>query len=102
MRGRSPCVRKRSRLWQPWEVYGSASRSGQFSDALLGSQHASLYPPSRRRTTLRDLPKLCGLGDVRQGMLHLHLYTAKIDFTYECSDCGGEVMHTVTKPELLN
>jgi DNA-directed RNA polymerase subunit RPC12/RpoP len=24
---------------------------------------------------------------------------AKIDFVYECSDCGAEVRHTVTKPE---
>jgi DNA-directed RNA polymerase subunit RPC12/RpoP len=24
---------------------------------------------------------------------------AKIDFTYECSDCGTEVKKTVTKPE---
>ena len=27
---------------------------------------------------------------------------AKIHFTYECSDCGAEIRHTVTKPELLN
>jgi hypothetical protein len=25
--------------------------------------------------------------------------TAKIDFIYECSDCGAEVRQTVTKPE---
>jgi hypothetical protein len=24
---------------------------------------------------------------------------AKIDFIYECSDCGAEVRQTVTKPE---
>ena len=24
---------------------------------------------------------------------------AKIDFIYECSDCGAEVRHTVTRPE---
>ena len=35
-------------------------------NALLGSRHASLYPPSRRRT-FHDLPKLCGPADVRQG-----------------------------------
>jgi hypothetical protein len=27
---------------------------------------------------------------------------AKIDFTYECSDCGAEIRQTVTKPELLH
>ena len=28
-----------------------------------------------------------------------HWGMAKIDFIYECSDCGGEVRQTVTKPE---
>jgi hypothetical protein len=28
-----------------------------------------------------------------------HWGLAKIDFIYECSDCGAEVRHTVTKPE---
>jgi hypothetical protein len=28
-----------------------------------------------------------------------HWSMAKIDFIYECSDCGGEVRQTVTKPE---
>jgi hypothetical protein len=28
-----------------------------------------------------------------------HWSMAKIDFIYECSDCGAEVRHTVTKPE---
>ena len=28
-----------------------------------------------------------------------HWSMAKIDFTYECSDCGTEVKKTVTKPE---
>jgi predicted RNA-binding Zn-ribbon protein involved in translation (DUF1610 family) len=27
---------------------------------------------------------------------------AKIDVTYECSDCGAEIRQTVTKPEVLN
>jgi hypothetical protein len=29
-----------------------------------------------------------------------HWSMAKIDFTYECSDCGAEVRQTVIKPEL--
>jgi hypothetical protein len=29
-----------------------------------------------------------------------HWSMAKIDFIYECSDCGAEVRHTVRKPEL--
>ena len=28
-----------------------------------------------------------------------HWSLAKIDFIYECSDCGSEVRQTVTKPE---
>jgi len=28
-----------------------------------------------------------------------HWSMAKIDFIYECSDCGAEVRQTVTKPE---
>jgi hypothetical protein len=29
-----------------------------------------------------------------------HWSMAKIDFTYECSDCGAEVRQTVIKPQL--
>jgi len=28
-----------------------------------------------------------------------HWSMAKIDFTYECSDCGAEIRQTVAKPE---
>ena len=31
-----------------------------------------------------------------------HWIMAKIDFTYECSNCGAQIRQTVTKPELLN
>jgi hypothetical protein len=31
-----------------------------------------------------------------------HWSLAKIDFTYECSDCGAQIRQTVTQPELLN
>jgi hypothetical protein len=31
-----------------------------------------------------------------------HWNVEKVDLTYECSDCGAEIRHTVTKPELLN
>ena len=31
-----------------------------------------------------------------------HWSMAKIDFTYECYNCGAEIRQTVTKPELLN
>ena len=31
-----------------------------------------------------------------------HWSMAKIDFTYECSNCGAQTRQTVTKPELLN
>jgi len=29
-----------------------------------------------------------------------HWSMAKIDFTYECSDCGAELRQTVVKPQL--
>jgi hypothetical protein len=29
-----------------------------------------------------------------------HQGTARIDFIYECSECGAEVRQTVTKPQL--
>jgi hypothetical protein len=28
-----------------------------------------------------------------------HLSTSRIDFIYECSDCGAEVRQTVTNPQ---
>ena len=31
-----------------------------------------------------------------------HWSMAKIDLTYECSNCGAEIRQTMTKPELLN
>jgi hypothetical protein len=31
-----------------------------------------------------------------------HWNLAKIDFIYECSDCGAEVRHTVTRPDRPN
>jgi hypothetical protein len=31
-----------------------------------------------------------------------HWSMAKIDFIYECSDCGAEIRQTMTKPELLH
>ena len=31
-----------------------------------------------------------------------HWSMAKIDVTYECSDCGAEIIQTMTKPELLH
>ena len=31
-----------------------------------------------------------------------HWSMAKIDLTYECSNCDAEIRQTVTKPELLN
>jgi hypothetical protein len=31
-----------------------------------------------------------------------HWSMAKIDFTYECPNCGAQIRQTVTKPELLN
>ena len=49
------------------EAYAAFRVGDNRLNALLGSRHASLYPPSRRRTTLHHLPKLCGPADVRQG-----------------------------------
>jgi hypothetical protein len=32
----------------------------------------------------------------------VHWSMAKIDFTYECSNCGAEIRQTVTGQELVN
>ena len=50
---------------------------------------------------LHYLPKLCAPADVHQGG-RAHWSMAKIDFTYECANCGAQIRQTVTKPELLN
>ena len=75
------------------EAYAGLRVGDDSLNALLGSRHASLYPPSRRRTTFHDLHKLCGPAEPHWSM-------AKIDFTYECSGCGAEIRQTMTKPGL--
>ena len=40
---------------------------------------------------------LMGIKDVAP-----HWSMAKIDFTFECSDCGAEIRQTVTKSEMLH
>ena len=34
--------------------------------------------------------------------VELHWSMAKIDFVFECSDCGAEIKKTVTKPVQLH
>jgi hypothetical protein len=48
-------------------------------------------------------PVLCpgcvGLSPMFVRDVEPHWSMAKIDFIYECSDCGAEVRHTVRKPQ---
>jgi hypothetical protein len=44
-------------------------------------------------------PSCVGLLPMYVRDVHPHWSMAKIDFIYECSDCGAEVRRTVTKPE---
>jgi hypothetical protein len=56
--------------------------------------------------TIESAPVLCpgciGLLPMYVRDVEPHWNLAKIDFIYECSDCGAEVRHTVTKPERPN
>jgi hypothetical protein len=44
-------------------------------------------------------PTCIGLLPMYVRHVEPHWSMAKIDFIYECSDCGGEVRQTVSKPE---
>ena len=44
-------------------------------------------------------PSCLGLLPMHIRDVEPHWSMAKIDFVYECSDCGSEVRQTVTKPE---
>jgi hypothetical protein len=56
--------------------------------------------------TIESAPVLCpaciGLLPMYVRDIEPHWNLAKIDFIYECSDCGAEVRHTVTRPERRN
>jgi hypothetical protein len=43
-------------------------------------------------------PSCSGLLPMYVREVEPHWGLAKIDFIYECSDCGTEVRHTVTRP----
>ena len=45
-------------------------------------------------------PNCAGLLPMYVREVEPHWSLAKIDFIYECSDCGTEVTHTVTRPQL--
>ena len=94
MRGRSPVFARDHDHGSRGGVWWFSVRGRQLN-ALLGSRHASLYPPSRHRTTLHDLPSCEHLA------MHIkdatpHGSTAKVDFTYECSECGAEMRQRMT------
>jgi DNA-directed RNA polymerase subunit RPC12/RpoP len=44
-------------------------------------------------------PSCVGLLPMYVREVEPHWSMAKVDFIYECSDCGAEVRQTVTKPE---
>ena len=45
-----------------------------------------------------DCPACVGLLPMYVREVEPHWSTAKIDFIYECADCGAEVRQSVTKP----
>jgi hypothetical protein len=49
-------------------------------------------------TTLIGCPNCLGLPMYVRDV-ELHWSMAKIDFIYECSDCGAEIKKTLIKPE---
>jgi hypothetical protein len=57
----------------------------------------------RHHEILQTPPIVCpgciGLLPMHVRDVEPHWSTAKIDFIYECSDCGAEVRQTVIKPE---
>jgi hypothetical protein len=85
---------------------------GQFSSAVRLAQVEFYLLPLRRRA---DMPAYVQHHEIEMaaiicpgciGLLPMyvrdvepHWSMAKIDFIYECSDCGAEVRQTVTKPE---
>jgi hypothetical protein len=56
--------------------------------------------------TVESAPVLCpdcaGMLPMYVRDVEPHWNLAKIDFIYECSDCGTEVRHTVTRPNRRN
>ncbi|WP_291686577.1 hypothetical protein [Bradyrhizobium sp.] len=44
-------------------------------------------------------PRCAGLLPMYVREVEPHWSMAKIDFIYECSDCGAEVRQTITRPE---
>ena len=47
-------------------------------------------------------PSCIGLLPMYVRDVELHWSMAKIDFVFECSDCGAEIKKTVTKPVQLH
>jgi hypothetical protein len=56
-------------------------------------QHREIEPPAVL------CPGCVGLLPMYVRDVKPHWSVAKIDFIYECSDCGTEVRQTITKPE---
>jgi hypothetical protein len=79
------------------EAYAGFRVGDDSLNALLGSRHASLYPPARPPFII--CPNCAGLPMYIKDVAP-HWSMAKIDFTYECSDCGAEIREMLTTPEL--
>jgi hypothetical protein len=58
------------------------------------------YTRHREETGLAPVicPGCIGLLPMVVRDVEPHWSTAKIDFIYECADCGAEVRHTISRP----
>jgi hypothetical protein len=82
---------------------GRLIRGGRLASGVEGFRKESDMPAYVHHELVETLPVVCpgciGLLPMYVRDVEPHWSMAKIDFIYECSDCGAEVRHTVTKPE---
>ena len=89
-------IRLQSKL-TPWKEafvrkFGSVVQGGPFA-GMIFHYHDDIEPAFVICPSCVGLPMF--VRDVEP-----HWSMAKIDFTYECSDCGAEIRQTVVKPQL--
>ena len=85
----------------PW-ITGISFRAGLVVDCQGESRDARLRSASSgRRDRARELPHLHGVPSMYVREVEPHWSLAKIDFVYECADCGAEVRQTIRKPDVF-
>jgi putative ABC transport system substrate-binding protein len=87
--------------WETWQpVLMAISQSMGIS--VVGPIVESPFKEQDHRASLTSMINDGIEGLVVSTAFAPHWSMAKIDFTYECSNCGAQIRQTVTKPELLN